>query len=60
MNDTYTMTTSCQGLRIAIVGGGLGGLAAAIAIRRGNHAVTILEQAKSLEEVSNRRRIEYY
>lgn len=54
------MTTSCQGLRIAIVGGGLGGLAAAIAIRRGNHAVTILEQAKSLEEVSNRRRIEYY
>jgi salicylate hydroxylase len=38
---------------VAIVGAGLGGLAASIAIRRAGHRVTILEQAQQLGEVSN-------
>lgn len=39
-------------LHVAVVGAGLGGLAAAIAIARGGHRVTILEQATKLGEVS--------
>lgn len=38
-------------LRVGIIGAGLGGLAAAIGIRRAGHQVTILEQAKELGEV---------
>ena len=38
-------------LQIAIIGAGLGGLAAAIRIARAGHRVTILEQAASLGEV---------
>ncbi|OQV03897.1 FAD binding domain-containing protein [Cladophialophora immunda] len=38
-------------LHVAIVGAGLGGLAAAIAIARAGHKVTILEQAPALGEV---------
>ena len=38
-------------LRIAIVGGGLGGLASAIALARRGHSVTVLEQAHELGEV---------
>lgn len=37
---------------VAIVGAGLGGLAAAIGIARAGHRVTILEQAPALGEVS--------
>ena len=40
------------GLRIAIIGAGLGGLAAAIGIARAGHKVTVLEQAPLLGEVS--------
>jgi salicylate hydroxylase len=36
---------------VAIIGAGLGGLAAAIGIRRAGHQVTILEQAQGLGEV---------
>lgn len=36
---------------VAIVGAGLGGLAAAIGIARAGHKVTILEQAPMLGEV---------
>ncbi len=36
---------------IAIVGAGLGGLAAAISIAQGGHRATILEQAAELGEV---------
>ncbi|KAL7266673.1 hypothetical protein RUND412_010773 [Rhizina undulata] len=38
-------------LHILIVGAGLGGLAAAIGIRRAGHLVTVLEQAPALGEV---------
>ncbi len=36
---------------VAIVGAGLGGLAAAIGIAQAGHKATILEQAKQLSEV---------
>ena len=36
---------------IAVVGAGLGGLAAAIGIARAGHKVTVLEQASALGEV---------
>ena len=42
-----------SGLRIAVIGAGLGGLAAAIGIARAGHTVTILEQASLLGEVSS-------
>ena len=37
---------------VAIVGCGMGGLAAAIGIARAGHSVTIYEQAKALREVA--------
>ena len=43
--------TTCQ---VAIVGCGLGGLAAAIALRRQGHEVIILDQAAQLSEVCTR------
>lgn len=39
---------------IGIIGAGLGGLAAAIAIANAGHRVTIVEQAPALGEVSSR------
>lgn len=38
-------------LQIVIVGAGLGGLSAAIALARRGHRVTVFEQAKNLGEV---------
>ena len=38
-------------LHIAVIGAGLGGLAAAIGIARAGHKVTIIEQASVLGEV---------
>lgn len=38
-------------LRIGIAGGGVGGLAAAIALRKAGHAVTVFEQAKGFSKI---------
>jgi cation diffusion facilitator CzcD-associated flavoprotein CzcO len=46
MADTKTQ------FHIAIVGAGVGGLAAAISIAQGGHKATIFEQATELGEVS--------
>lgn len=41
----------CLMMRIAIVGGGLGGLAAALFLRQAGHHATVYEQASALREV---------
>jgi salicylate hydroxylase len=46
-----TSPARAGGLEIAIVGAGLGGMSAAIALRRVGHRVTVLEQAPALGEV---------
>jgi len=38
-------------LRVGIIGGGMGGLAAAIAVARGGAEVTLLEAAHDLGEI---------
>ncbi len=43
--------SSTESLRVAVVGGGIGGLSAAHALRRRGMDVTVYEQAKSLGEV---------
>lgn len=45
------MTSTAKPLDIVIAGAGLGGLAAAIALRRVGHAVTVLERSSSLGTV---------
>ena len=50
----YTMSafqTQADPLHVVVVGAGLGGLAAAIAIRQAGHNVTICEKAAELSEV---------
>lgn len=40
-----------KSISILIVGGGLGGLSAAIALQRSGHRITVLEGAKELSEI---------
>lgn len=40
-----------QPARAVVIGGGIGGLTAAVALHRGGHDVTVLERARSLEPV---------
>lgn len=44
-------TTGWRSLNIAVIGGGIGGLATAIALRRDGHRVTIYERADFAGEV---------
>lgn len=46
-----TLPTAKVPLRVVIVGGGLGGVTAAVALRLSGHHVTLLEQAPQLGEV---------
>ncbi len=50
-NTTSFIKQNTRGLRIIIVGGGIGGLSAAIALRRRGHETTVLERAPRLEAV---------
>jgi len=52
ITDDFPQATKCS-LNVGIVGAGLGGLAAAIAIARAGCDVTILEAAAELGEVGN-------
>jgi 2-polyprenyl-6-methoxyphenol hydroxylase-like FAD-dependent oxidoreductase len=47
---TYTMTESSP-FRIVIVGGGIAGLPAAIALRRPNRQITVLERSRLGKEI---------
>jgi 2-polyprenyl-6-methoxyphenol hydroxylase-like FAD-dependent oxidoreductase len=51
MSNTSTDTKEASSLRVIIVGGGIGGLSAAIALRRGGHKPVVLERAPKLEAV---------
>jgi 2-polyprenyl-6-methoxyphenol hydroxylase-like FAD-dependent oxidoreductase len=52
MSKTSThIKTSTRGLRVIIVGGGIGGLSAAIALRRRGHEPVVLERTPKLEPV---------
>jgi salicylate hydroxylase len=58
--DTDNESSSVHGrpatvpLHIIVVGAGLGGLSAAVALARRGHSVTVLEQAAELGEVNIR------
>jgi salicylate hydroxylase len=43
---------SAKGVRAAVVGGGIGGLAAACSLRRRGFDVTVFEQAEALGEMA--------
>lgn len=51
MSNTSTDTNEASGPRVIIVGGGIGGLSVAIALRRGGHEPVVLERAPRLEAV---------
>lgn len=55
--EDFVPTVSCavESLRIVIVGGGLGGLATALALQRGGHSAIVLERAPAFPPVSAQR-----
>jgi 2-polyprenyl-6-methoxyphenol hydroxylase-like FAD-dependent oxidoreductase len=50
-NGSTVDTTEYHGLRIIIIGAGIGGLTAAIFLRKQGHRVTLLEQSRFANEV---------
>ena len=51
VDEISTKTMAKPSLQVIIVGGGIGGLAAAISIRLAGHSVIVLESAEKIEEV---------
>lgn len=47
----WTLTSSWRQLDVGVVGGGIGGMSAAIALRRAGHRVSIYERADFADEV---------
>lgn len=52
VQDTSRAPRARTTLKVVIVGAGLGGLSAAVALARSGHSVEVLEQAPALGEVS--------
>jgi len=50
----YTYTSQSSKVHVGIIGAGIGGLAAAIAMREAGAQVTVLEAAEELGEVCTR------
>lgn len=51
VTNGHTTTAKSDGLNIVIIGAGIGGLTAAIFLRRQGHRVTLLEQSRFANEV---------
>lgn len=52
MPETHPEHAPGAGLKVLVVGGGLSGMASALALRQAGHDVTVFERMPELKEVS--------